>query len=164
MPCSSPAATRDNPKAPAIASPTPPAASSIPCRTTMARTCRSSAPSARRMPISRVRCVTLYAIALKVERVIVCEREDVEPHRLQTVDHDGRCRNRCGAPRREFAAGRSDCDFEIGEGDVDPFQIRASLLEGCRCGCADVRLDKSLPDQSDADVRVLAPSLRGCRE
>src|SRR6185503_12687772 len=57
---------------------------------------------------------------------------------------------------RELVAGRSNGDFEICEGNVGTLQISASLLEAGGCGGADVRLDESLSDQSDADVRVLA--------
>ena len=41
---------------------TPTTASRIPCSTTIVRTRSGSAPSARRTPISRVRCCTAYAI------------------------------------------------------------------------------------------------------
>ena len=41
---------------------TPTIASTMPCRTIMFLTCDPCAPSARRMPISCVRCSTEYAI------------------------------------------------------------------------------------------------------
>jgi hypothetical protein len=61
-PYSSPARTRVSPTAHTMPAAMPATASAAPWRTTSCSTSRRCAPSAIRMPISRVRCATAYAI------------------------------------------------------------------------------------------------------